>query len=74
LGFFASASSFYLWVFALERTTPTRVANTITVNPVTAALLAVPLLGEPIGLNLVLGLVAVCAGIWIASTQRAPRA
>ena len=74
LGFFASALSFYLWVFALERTTPTRVANTITVNPVTAALLAVPLLGEPIGLNLVLGLVAVGAGIWLAATERPSRA
>jgi drug/metabolite transporter (DMT)-like permease len=51
-----------------ERTAPTRVANTITVNPVTAALLAVPLLGEPIGLNLVPGLVAVVAGSWLAST------
>jgi drug/metabolite transporter (DMT)-like permease len=71
LGIFAAALSFYLWVFALERTTPTRVANTITVNPLTAALLAVPLLGEPIGLNLVLGLVAVGAGIWIASTRAA---
>lgn len=74
LGVCAAALSFYLWVFALERTTPTRVANTITVNPVTAALLAVPLLGEPIGLNLVLGLAAVGGGIWIASTEPAPRA
>jgi drug/metabolite transporter (DMT)-like permease len=73
LGILAAAVSFYLWVFALERTTPTRVANTITVNPLTAALLAVPLLGEPIGLNLVLGLAAVGAGIWIASTGDASR-
>jgi drug/metabolite transporter (DMT)-like permease len=29
----------------------------------------VPLLGEPIGPNLVLGLVAVVAGIWLASTD-----
>jgi drug/metabolite transporter (DMT)-like permease len=36
---------------------------------VTAAALAVPLLGEPIGLNLVLGLAAVAAGIWLASTD-----
>lgn len=74
LGLFAAALSFYLWVFALERTTPTRVASTITVNPVAAALLAVPLLGETIGLNLVLGLAAVAAGIWLASTDGASRA
>jgi drug/metabolite transporter (DMT)-like permease len=31
---------FILWVLALERATPTRVANTMTVNPIAAGLLA----------------------------------
>jgi len=62
------AASFYLWVYALERTTPTRVTNTMTVNPVSASLLAALLIGEPVGLSLVLGIVAVGTGIWIAST------
>ena len=31
----------FLWVLALERATPTRVANTITVNPIAAGLLAI---------------------------------
>ena len=66
----ARALAFYLWAFALERTTPTRVASTITVNPVTAATVAALLLGEPIGLHLLVGIAAVCAGIWIASTDR----
>jgi drug/metabolite transporter (DMT)-like permease len=44
----------------------------MTVNPVSASLLAAVLVGEPIGLPLVLGIAAVGAGIWIASTQ--PRA
>jgi hypothetical protein len=48
---------------------PTRVANTMTVNPLAAALLATELVGEPITLNLVAGLVAVFAGIWIATTE-----
>ena len=60
--------SFYLWIYALERTTPTRVTNTMTINPVSASLLAAVLIGEPLGLNLVLGIVAVGSGIWIAST------
>jgi drug/metabolite transporter (DMT)-like permease len=67
---FAGALGFYLWVFALERATPTRVANTITVSPIAAALLGAVLLGEPIGPSLVIGVVAVGAGIWIASTER----
>ena len=70
LGACGGAAAFYLWVFALERTTPTRVANTMTVNPVAASLLAAALVGEPIGLNLLVGIVAIAAGIWTASTER----
>jgi drug/metabolite transporter (DMT)-like permease len=70
LGAIASSLSFFLWVSALERTTPTRVASTLTLNPVTASVLAAFMLGESIGLNLVAGVVAVLAGIWIASTER----
>ena len=56
-------------MLALQRATPTRVANTMTVNPIAAALLATELVGEPITPNLIVGLVAVFAGIWIATTQ-----
>jgi drug/metabolite transporter (DMT)-like permease len=69
LGVGGGALAFILWVMALERATPTRVANTMTVNPIAAGLLATQLVGEPITLNLVLGLVAVFAGIWIATTE-----
>jgi drug/metabolite transporter (DMT)-like permease len=41
----------------------------MTVNPLAAGLLATQLVGEPITPNLVLGLVAVFAGIWIATTE-----
>ncbi|MGH6665189.1 MAG: DMT family transporter, partial [Pseudolabrys sp.] len=68
LGVGGGALAFILWVLALERATPTRVANTMTVNPIAAALLANQLIGEPITLNLVVGLIAVFAGIWIATT------
>jgi drug/metabolite transporter (DMT)-like permease len=72
LGIFGGALAFILWVLALERTTPTRVASTMTVNPVAAALLAGVLVGEPITPNLIIGLVAVFAGIWIATTEARP--
>ena len=45
----------------------------MTVNPIAAGLLATQLVGEPITLNLVLGLVAVFAGIWIATTEARPQ-
>jgi len=70
LGVAGGALAFILWVLALERATPTRVANTMTINPVAAGLLATQLVGEPITANLVLGLVAVFAGIWIATSGK----
>ena len=55
LGVFGGAAAFFLWVLALRMTTPTRVANTMTVNPIAASLLAAVIVGEPIGWNLVVG-------------------
>ena len=69
LGVFGGAAAFYLWVYALERTTPTRVANTMTVNPIAASLLGALLVGEALSPNLLIGLVGVACGIWLASTQ-----
>jgi drug/metabolite transporter (DMT)-like permease len=69
LGVAGGALAFILWVLALQRASPTRVANTMTVNPIAAALLAQQLVGEPLTIDLLLGLVAVFAGVWIATTQ-----
>jgi drug/metabolite transporter (DMT)-like permease len=68
LGAFGGAVIFCLWALALERTTPTRVAISVTVNPITASLLGAVLLGEPLSWNLAGGIVTVFAGIWIATT------
>lgn len=69
LGVAGGALAFILCVLALERASPTRVANTMTINPVAAGLLAAQLVGEPITPNLVVGLIAVFAGIWIATSE-----
>jgi drug/metabolite transporter (DMT)-like permease len=74
LGVGGGALAFILWVMALERASPTRVANTMTVNPIAAGLLATQLVGEPITLNLVVGLIAVFAGIWIATSDASAKA
>jgi drug/metabolite transporter (DMT)-like permease len=44
----------------------------MTVNPLIAGVSAALILGEPITLNLIVGLIAVFAGIWIATTEPAP--
>lgn len=74
LGAFGSALTFYLWAFALARTTPTRVAISVTVNPVAASVVGAVLLREPLSWNLAGGIVTVFAGIWIATISgRQPR-
>jgi drug/metabolite transporter (DMT)-like permease len=72
LGFFGSALTFFLWAFALGRTTPTRAAISVTVNPIAASIVAAILLGEPIRWSLVAGLATVFLGIWVATFRRKP--
>jgi drug/metabolite transporter (DMT)-like permease len=67
LGVIGSAGAFILWVFALSRTSPTKTAVTITVNPVFASIVGAVAIGEGIGLNLIVGLAAVAVGIWLAA-------
>jgi drug/metabolite transporter (DMT)-like permease len=59
--------SFYLWIWALERIAPSSVAITITLNPIAAALLGALILGEPITIHVLAGLVGVVAGIGLAN-------
>ncbi len=73
LGAFGSALTFYLWALALGRTTPTRVAISVTVNPVAASLVGAVLLAEPLRWSLAVGIVTVFAGIRIATTQSRPK-
>ena len=67
IGIVGSAVAFILWVFALSRTSPTKTAVTMTVNPVFASAVGAIAIGEGIGLNLIVGLAAVAAGIWLAA-------
>ncbi len=69
LGIAGGALAFILWVMALQRAAPTRVANTMTVNPIAAGLLAAWLVGEPVTWNLVIGLACVFVGILLATTE-----
>ena len=72
LATFCGAGIYYLWSFALGTVSPTIVALTVTVNPITAAIFGTLLLGESISLSLVVGLLGVAAGIWVAAGLRVP--
>jgi drug/metabolite transporter (DMT)-like permease len=68
------ALAFFLWVYALQHASPSRVANTMTVNPFVSGLLAALILHEPVTVQLAAGLVAVCVGLWIATTEATSKA
>jgi len=71
LGTFGGALGFALWIWALQRSTPSRVAVFLAINPVTATLLGALLLGESVTWRFVVGLACVIAGITLAN-RRAP--
>ena len=69
VGVVGGAISFFLWAFALERTTPTLVTISMTVSPVTATCVGALLLGESIQSNVVVGIAAVLIGVGVAATS-----
>ncbi len=73
LGTVGGALSFPLWTWALGRISSTQVAVFITLNPITAALLAMTMLDESPGAAFVPGLLAVGMGIALVN-RREPAA
>ncbi|MBX9857015.1 MAG: DMT family transporter [Gemmatimonadaceae bacterium] len=67
LGTLGGAVGFGLWSYALRRSTPSRVAVFLALNPISAIALGVLLLGEPVSLRLFVALAAVLAGIQLAT-------
>jgi drug/metabolite transporter (DMT)-like permease len=61
-----SGVGYVLWLWALDNTTPTRVAVFLALSPITAAILGAALLGEPIAALTALGVLAVVGGLWLA--------
>ena len=72
LSVFGGALGFSLWIWALQRSTPSQVAVFIALNPVTAVLLGAVLLHEPITAFFLTGLVCVIGGIALANWRPAP--
>lgn len=63
---------FYLWIWALEHTLPSRVSIAVTLNPISAALLGALVLSEPFTGRLAAGLVAVVIGLALANWPGRP--
>ena len=65
----SSGVGYFLWLWALGRTTPTRVTVFLALSPVTATGFGALLLGERISPISLLGLACVALGLWLAHRQ-----
>jgi drug/metabolite transporter (DMT)-like permease len=70
----SSGVGYVLWLWALKHTTPTRVTVFLSLSPVTAALLGVWILDEPFTPGVLVGLVGVIGGLWLATKAPAVEA
>jgi drug/metabolite transporter (DMT)-like permease len=62
----SSGIGYYVWLWALNHATPTRVSVFLALSPITAAFLGALLLAEAISLLSLIGLACVVLGIWVA--------
>lgn len=72
----SSGAGYVAWLWALARTTPTRVTIFLCLSPVTAIILGQALLGETVTTTVIAGLVLVSAGVWLVTrgSAQAPAA
>jgi drug/metabolite transporter (DMT)-like permease len=66
----ASGGGYVLWLWALKTLAATRVTVFLALSPITAAVLGVALLGEPLTAGLIAGVACVAAGLWVANSEQ----
>lgn len=65
-----SSGTFYVvWLWALKTIPASRVTVFLALSPVTAMVLGVALLGEPVTVQAVVGVACVAAGLWVANWE-----
>lgn len=68
----SSAVGYFWWLYALKHESPTRVTVFLALNPVTAALLGMVLLREPLTSYLAAALALIAVGLWQATRPAPP--
>ena len=68
----SSGIGYVLWLWALRHASPTRVTVFLALSPLTAILLGVLLLGEPLSLMTALGFLCVAGGLWLVQRPDGP--
>jgi drug/metabolite transporter (DMT)-like permease len=65
-----SSGVFYVvWLWALKYAAATRVTVFLALSPITATVLGVGLLGEPVTVGMMAGVACVAAGLWVANWE-----
>ena len=65
-----SSGTFYVvWLWSLKTLPASRVTVFLALSPVTAIVLGITLLGEPVTVQLVAGVACVAAGLWVANSD-----
>jgi drug/metabolite transporter (DMT)-like permease len=72
LGLFSTAAAFVLMFVLVAEAGPSRASIITYVNPVIAVALGVVVLGEPVGLGAIAGLLLILAGSWLATGGGGP--
>jgi drug/metabolite transporter (DMT)-like permease len=66
-----SSGTFYVvWLWALKTIPASRVTVFLALSPITAMVLGVTLLGEPVTAGMVVGIACVAAGLWVANSEK----
>jgi drug/metabolite transporter (DMT)-like permease len=65
----SSGIGYFLWLWALRHAPASRVTLFLSLSPLTAMALGTLLLGEPLQTSLLLALVLVVAGLWVAQDR-----
>jgi drug/metabolite transporter (DMT)-like permease len=65
----SSGTGYYLWLWALNHTTPTKVTVFLALSPITATALGAVCLAEKISTTFLVGLICVAFGLWLAHWQ-----
>ncbi len=65
----SSGAGYYLWLWALNHTTPTRVSVFLALSPITAAVLGTALLAERISVTSMVGFACVAIALCLASSR-----
>lgn len=66
----SSGVAYWMWLWVLKHTAPTKATTFLALSPVTAALIGALALGEPISAGLVVGVVCILLGLVLTASRR----